>query len=264
MVRYITEPKVYLVSRPSLAWGEVSRFLIDQEYPNMSESLRSFGANDAGAMVVELAARLCYGSYGKGRPDIGSFINNILESGHGSVLEHVNYGVIVTGVSRSLTHEWVRHRAGWAYSQRSQRYVDESNLTVVIPPIFQELQEEDIFKEAVESLEHLYGQVYDNLDAQVFREPESRTERRKGLRQASRAVLPNAAETQIYVTGNVRAWRHFLELRGSRYADAEIRRLAVALANVLKEESPLLFGDVEVGSLSGDTETGVEVRFSKV
>ena len=66
--------------------------------------------------------------------DIADFILNLLSSKDGSVFEHVNYGFVFTGVSRSLTHELVRHRVGFAYSQRSQRYVDESDASFVLPP----------------------------------------------------------------------------------------------------------------------------------
>jgi thymidylate synthase (FAD) len=71
-------------------------------------------------------------------------------------------------------------------------------------------------------------------------------DRRKWARQAARSILPNACETKIFVTGNSRAWRHFLEQRGSPHADTEIRLLAVEICKVLKQESPNIFHDVEL------------------
>ena len=173
-------------------------------------------------------------SFGRGRRHIEDFITNLLSKGDGSVFEHVNYGFVITGVSRSLTHELVRHRAGFAYSQRSQRFVDESDSPFVVPPAISEGGGEDsggILKDALEKAAGSYTGAGGRP-----REEHSRADRRRGgppgrihhspgtagrpVRQAARAVLPNATETKIFVTANVRAWRHFIEMRG-----AVLRRL---------------------------------------
>ena len=125
-------PKVYLVTRPSVDWERIAAFLLDEELPPIPDSIRA-GEAEAEA-IIEVSARLCYMSFGRGRRDIADFIYNLLSSKDGSVFEHVNYGFVFTGVSRSLTHELVRHRAGFAYSQRSQRYVDETEGSFVLPP----------------------------------------------------------------------------------------------------------------------------------
>ena len=129
---FITEPTVRLVSRTEVNWEAVSAFLDQEGVPPVPESIRA--GDDESAAVVEISARVCYMSYGKGRRDIEEFINNLLSKGDGSVFEHVNYGFMMTGVSRAFTHELVRHRAGFAYSQRSQRFVNESEADFVIPP----------------------------------------------------------------------------------------------------------------------------------
>ncbi|MFQ5873921.1 MAG: FAD-dependent thymidylate synthase, partial [Dehalococcoidia bacterium] len=129
---YLAEPKVYLVTRPSVDWAQVAAFLEDEGLPLVPDSIRA--GEDESAAIIEISARLCYMSFGRGRRDITAFIDNLLSSRDGSVFEHVNYGFVFTGVSRSLTHELVRHRAGFAYSQRSQRYVDEANASFVVPP----------------------------------------------------------------------------------------------------------------------------------
>ena len=129
---YVSEPKVYLVTRPSVDWAQVAAFLEDEGVPPVPESIRS--GDEQSLAVVEISARLCYMSFGRGRKDIADFIGNLLSKGDGSVFEHVNYGFVFTGVSRSMTHELVRHRAGFAYSQRSQRFVDEAESPFVIPP----------------------------------------------------------------------------------------------------------------------------------
>ena len=131
-MKYRAGARVYLVSRPAVDWEQIAAFLSDEDLPPIPDSIRA-GTDDSNA-IIEVSARLCYMSFGRGRRDIADFIHNLLSSKDGSVFEHVNYGFVFTGVSRSLTHELVRHRAGFAYSQRSQRYVDETEGAFVLPP----------------------------------------------------------------------------------------------------------------------------------
>ena len=93
-------------------WEQIAAFLSDEDVPPIPESIRS--GDEESLAIAEVAARMCYMSYGRGRRDIADFINNLLSSKDGSVFEHINYGFIFTGVSRSLTHELVRHRAGFS------------------------------------------------------------------------------------------------------------------------------------------------------
>ena len=275
-MRYLTEPKVYLVSRPSVDWEAVAELLADEDLPGVPESIRAGG--DESSAIVEVSARLCYMSFGRGRRHIEDFIENLLSKGDGSVFEHVNYGFVVTGVSRSLTHELVRHRAGFAYSQRSQRFVDESDSPFVVPPAISEYgseKSEAILKQALEKASDSYEKLVEDLEASIpgqlefldegvqesmFQTP---WERRKAIRQAARAVLPNATETKIFVTANVRAWRHFIEMRAASYADREIRQLAIKVLRVLQKESPILFGDFTIDTLPDGTEIA-EPEYSKV
>lgn len=259
--------RVYLVSRPSVDWEQVAAFLEDEGVPPIPESIRA-GADDSTA-VVEISARLCYMSYGRGRRDIESFVNNLLSSKDGSVFEHVNYGFVFTGVSRSLTHELVRHRAGFAYSQRSQRYVDESDGFFVVPPAIAgegDAGEEAmaIFAKAMTDASISYDKLVNALEVGLPGDMfESARDRRKAIRQAARSVLPNATETKIFVTGNVRAWRHFVEMRGANTADWEIRELALSVLELLQREAPLLFGDFSIGELQDGTRTATPAH-SKV
>ena len=127
-MKIITEPSVYVVGRPSLHTDLID-FLEDHHTDWKSDSPRP------AEVLVEGAGRLCYMSFNTPRPGgNAAYIKHILEAGHGSVLEHAVWNFIITGVSRSLTHELVRHRAGLAYSQLSQRYVDESDVGFVLPP----------------------------------------------------------------------------------------------------------------------------------
>ncbi len=149
------------------------------------------------------------------------YLENIKKQGHGSVLEHANYSLLLEGVSRSLTHELVRHRAGFAYSQLSQRYVDESVASFVVPPaIAGDDQLENAWRAQVESAQKAYVTLVAQL-MERYGWVADKVHRRKMSREAARAVLPNSTETKIVVTGNARAWRTMLELRralSSRFA----------------------------------------------
>ncbi len=264
---YLSVPKIYLVSKTSVDWTQIADMLADEQLPPVPDSIRS--GQDEYSAVVEIAARLCYMSFGRGRRDIVDFIDNLLSKGDGSVFEHVNYGFVFTGVSRSLTHELVRHRAGFAYSQRSQRFVDESASPFVLPPALTDDKEgsedtQKILKSALETSASAYAELVEalenNMPEEIFSHPR---DRRKAIRQAARAVLPNATETKIFVTGNVRSWRHFIEMRGAAYADWEIRRLALMVLNLLECEAPLLFGDFTVEDLPDGTQIATP-KYSKV
>ena len=121
-----------------------------------------------------------------------------------------------------------------------------------------------ILKEALESASATYKTLVVALEKALPKDlfPEWR-DRRKAIRQAARAVLPNATETKIFVTANVRAWRHFIEMRGASFADWEIRSLALKVLEILQEEAPLLFGDFKVEELPDGTRIATP-EYSKV
>src|SRR4051794_904110 len=221
----------------------------------------------AGEALAEFAGRLCYLSFGEdaglegghksipGRTTNQAYLANILNTKHGSVLEHAVWSCLIEGVSRTLTHELVRHRAGFGFSQLSQRYVDESNIGFVLPPEIEEgTRAFDIWVRACENSLSSYRELLSEMTSQVG-DSGSATMRKKRARQAARSVLHNCAETKIVVTGNARAWRHFCEMRGAANADVEIRKLAVAVLQTLQGEAPHIFGDMQLG----DNEDGVPV-----
>ncbi len=253
----IREPRVYLVGQQSINETELARFLDDEGVSRWSTDTEV-----AGQALVEVAGRLCYKSYAKPRPGGNStYIGHILEVGHGSVLEHAVFNLIITGVSRSFTHELIRHRAGFGFSQRSQRYVDEGACAFVEPDaIADEPELHRIWLESVTASQRAYQALAEGLVAKLSG-IEDRTLRRKKAREAARSVLPNAAETEIFVTANARALRHFIELRGSEFADAEIRKVALEVLRVVRAHSPNLFGDyVEVDLPDGGRATATEFR----
>jgi thymidylate synthase (FAD) len=257
----LSEPNIYLVG-VQMSTDAVFDFLQDED-----TTWDTDGVNE-GEVLAELAGRVCYMSFGykQGRKSNVEYLSNIIESGHGSVLEHVVFNLIITGVSRSLSHELVRHRAGWAYSQLSQRYVDESDANYLEPEVIaNDPEAHRLWSEAIGHAHASYKALSDRLTALVTRNHPalSNTEKRKMARQAARSVLPNATETKIFVTANARALRHFLELRGSAAAEAEIRRLAVKMLELLQTEAPTIFGDFDTEKLP-DGSTGIVVSHHKV
>ena len=222
------------------------------------------GPSTDGERLAEFAGRLCYMSQSNpaGR-STRDYLENIKRQGHGSVLEHANYTVLLEGVSRSLTHELVRHRAGFAYSQLSQRYVDESDAAFVVPPaILGDEVLEGTWKTEIDRALAAYVKLVGELMEQYAWIPE-RVHRRKMAREAARGVLPNSTETKIVVTANARAWRTMLELRAGEGADLEIRRMAVAVLKLLQEEAPGFFSDFEIYDAS-DRREAARVAFHKV
>jgi thymidylate synthase (FAD) len=261
-LKIITNPEVYLIGKQTVVDEELDLFLADHGVTWQSDS------ENAGEVIAETAGRVCYMSFAKPRPGGNSaYLDHIKEVGHGSVLEHAVWTFLITGVSRSLTHELVRHRAGFAFSQLSQRYVDESVAEYVCPDIIAEDMELfQIWEDAVEYAHNSYKRLAEELNAKLAHQcsqcggranlesfPLScancggnalhGTELRKAARQAARSVLPNATETKITVTANARSIRHFLEQRGSQHAESEIRKLANAILEVVQADAPNLFGD---------------------
>ncbi|MDE3180447.1 MAG: FAD-dependent thymidylate synthase [Acidobacteriota bacterium] len=257
---YITKPEVYLCGRQTLVEDELARFLNDEGL------VFSTDTPVAAEILDEVAGRTCYMSFGKGRKSSREYLENILSSKHGSVLEHAVWNFLITGVSRALTHELVRHRAGFGYSQLSQRYVDESEARYVVPPLYRQNDElRQKWEQSIEMLRKAYADLAEATASYVQQQhPEmAPRDRRKWARQAARSILPNACETKIFVTGNSRAWRHFLELRGSPHADSEIRLLAVEIGRILKRESPGIFQDLDIIE-EPDGMPSIRIQYSKV
>jgi thymidylate synthase (FAD) len=222
------------------------------------------GESTDGERLAEFAGRLCYMSqHNPAKRETREYLENIKKQGHGSVLEHANYTILFEGISRSLTHELVRHRAGFAYSQLSQRYVDESEASFVIPPaIVGDAKLEETWRTQVESAQTTYVSLVSELMAR-YAWVADKVHRRKMAREAARAVLPNATETKIVVTGNARAWRTMLELRSSEGAEMEIRRMAIAALRLLQREAPGFFSDFEVYT-GDDRKEAARITYHKV
>lgn len=207
-------------------------------------------------LLTEFAGRGCYGSFDKANPKTrrnADYLAHIEEVGHWSVMEHGSVSFYVRGVSRSLTHELVRHRH-FSYSQLSQRFVVvrtdlNKGTDYVTPPLFDRPLDghaaailQGVWDHAVMAYEEL-------LVIGTRRAKElglSGTLAKKRAREAARAVLPNMTPTAITLTGNHRAWRDMLLKRLQPEADGEISQLAVALFSKLRLEEPSLYQDLQV------------------
>jgi thymidylate synthase (FAD) len=247
----LREPRITLIARP--------QFLEPAHLP-----VQWKGEASDGERIAEFAGRLCYMSqHNPAGRTTAEYLTNILKQGHGSVFEHSTYVVLIEGISRSCSHELVRHRAGWGYSQLSQRYVDETHAAFVMPPAIQgdPLLEAEWTAQVV-AAQVAYVAAVEHLMAR-YAWVDDKIHRRKLAREAARSVLPNATEVKIVASANVRAWRTMLELRLGEGAELEIRRMAVACLRLLQREAAALFGDFEIYPAADRTEAG-RVGFHKV
>ena len=274
---YLKEPGVALIAQPSFDPMAFTTFVNSYgdtfdaaDYENdffhkaMSRATDEL-AHDDGASLVKAAGQLCYLSFGEKRSrsvDMKKYIDNIMSSKHGSCLEHVNYSVVVWGIDRACSHELVRHRAGVAYSQMSQRYVDGKTLRVVEREEYQnDPSLHQMFEDTIDFAVYDYDQRAGQL-LMTMPVTGTATERRKAVNSAARNCLPNETETAMVMTANARAWRHVFEMRASRFADSPIRTLALRIHEVLNDVAPFFFGDFE--RKEGDGKTWLEPAYSKV
>jgi thymidylate synthase (FAD) len=264
--RLVWGPSVFLVGASAVDEYGIRQFLDSEGMAPEDDQQLVYNpdAENDGEALIELAARLCYMSFQKPRPGgIRAFLDNIIASGHGSVLEHATFNFIITGVSRSFSHELVRHRVGFSYSQLSQRYVDEDTIRFVVPSVLADgVRLADAVLKGSTSIPYPSEEIAAGagwlqsvryaLDAYIhqsdylntkFNHIEDKTLRRKRAREAAREVLPNATETKIFVTANARSIRHFVELRSAEAADRQIRAVAGLVFDLTRRESPNVFAD---------------------
>lgn len=241
----IANLSIRCVSRPNFDENVFMSFL--QE--NGLQWIQKGFATDA-EHLVEAAGRLCYMSFGLSNQSPRStsqYIMNLIDQGHESVLEHLNWTFLITGVSRAFTHQLVRHRAGFAYSQLSQQYHDESEAEFVVP--IEVKNDPELFsawQKHIESCLDFYKSSVIDIGKSKSSDSLSKKENMRALRSASRSILPNATETKIVVTANARAIRHFLNMRGSIDGDYEMRMVSEGLYKVVSEDAPALFQDFKI------------------
>ncbi|OQY05951.1 MAG: thymidylate synthase (FAD) [Planctomycetales bacterium 4572_13] len=182
---------------------------------------------------IEQAGRTCYQSHDNTREDSEkTFIEKIIKNGHHSVLEHGYASFRINGVSRSLTHQLVRHRL-MAISQQSQRYCNEENFAYVTPDAIKDNpQAQKLFDEFMAVAKESYCKL-----------------QQAGLKnEDARYVLPNAVCSEIVISANFRQLRHIFALRCSPKAQLEIRKCALSMLRIMKHHVPAVFGDFVIDS----------------
>ncbi|MFV1951482.1 MAG: FAD-dependent thymidylate synthase [Nitrospinota bacterium] len=181
--------------------------------------------------LIEEAGRTCYLSFDKAGEDTHKrFIRMIIRSGHYSVLEHAYATFRIKGGSRSFTHQLVRHRL-CAFSQQSQRYVDESNFSTIMPESIEKNKEA---KTLFENFINNAKEVYTRLQSIGIK------------KEDARFILPNAVESEIVVSANFRELRHIFKERCSKAAQWEIREIALEMLKIMKGHAPTVFEDFEI------------------
>lgn len=191
--------------------------------------------------LLEFAGRSCYESFDRPNETTNTpetYLENILNQKHYSVIEHANFTIRITGVSRRLTHELVRHRH-FSYSQKSQRYVNESQSKYVLPPVIRDLEDENVRTD----LTHLFDGVQARANSAyrfVFDELRKQGKTLKEARGAAASLLPGGTETSIVVTGNALAWFEFFLKREPEHVDQEIREMAGEIHDILARETYVL------------------------
>lgn len=248
------EPKVYVWAQ-TMMHPEFREFLSDIGIPDW---FANSDAESVGDILIEAAGRLCYRSWipwDESRPEASNpnlsrvregnaaYVGNLLKQGHGSVFEHINVSVLFRDVSRVFTHELVRHRAGMGYSQESLRFVRAHNLGIWIPPSVQGMPGDvaGVFTNLVSRIEEFAAAFAAKVgldDATDFRV-------KKTLTSLVRRLLPQGMATNILATGNLRAWRHVLCMRGDKPSvEEEMLVVMDQLGPKLKAMYPAAFSDV--------------------
>jgi thymidylate synthase (FAD) len=243
-----TSPTVFLIARPALVMDGIAGYLdavggrawLDRRRDEAGDAPR------AAELLVEFGGRACYRSWEPGlnpnvtriRADQREYFANLLQSGHGSVLEHANFSFAFRDVSRVATHEIVRHRAGAAYSQESLRYVRLVDIGFRVPPALEPLRNQVV--EIVERLETFQRDAAESLGIDADGVPFSV---KKEVTSALRRLAPIGLSTDIIVTMNVRTLRHVIEMRTAPGAEEELRLIFGQVARIMRDEAPGLFQD---------------------
>jgi thymidylate synthase (FAD) len=262
---YLKRPGVVVLARPQTNVAGLGGFLEGFD-PNLRfpEYIEDPTDLPDSTQLCKTAGQVCYASFGPRRTtneNAAAYIERLTSAGHGSVLEHASFSFLLYGISRSVTHELVRHRAGTGFSQISQRYVSGSVLRFVERPEYGDDEElHRLFEEradrAAAGYEEMAQRLLDRQEGGAsMLTADYKTDARKKVQQTARSLLPNETEAPMVFTGNVRALRHIIEMRADAHAESEIRNLALRLFLCLRTVDPILFGDYELGELPDGTYT---------
>ena len=298
-----TGPSTFLIAQSMVNADGLSNYLNCTDQSDFNKDIAKSGLRDTLGILVSFAAKVCYASLVPGKNDnltkirsIRDNIRAVLDSGHGSVLEHASLTFITTGCSRVFTHELVRHRVGTAFSQTSGRYVRTDEIEFVNDPILEPVI--NMILGAMDVTEGLYkacsvlmglGDVIDvremivrakDLDEMVKmlqRVPNYKIsmmqdsfyvevtplsfDEKKKRTSALRRMLPNGQSNEIVWTVNIRQLRHMLMLRTNRHAEWEIRKVFNDVWLIVNQQFPDLFSDARVEMVDGLLEvTGMKTQ----
>jgi thymidylate synthase (FAD) len=242
------EIKAFVLARPR--FEPAYQAFLDDFLPEGERGWRQSEEATPAERLVEFAGRVCYMSFGPRQSPTtnAEYIRKLVRNGHDSVLEHAVWTVVLSGVSRALTHQFVRHRIGFSYSQLSQQYHDESEARFVRPAVLERFPElGELWDLAMNNSQSAYRRILSKLNAAPD-ETLSRDKREaiRAMRSAARSVLPNATETVLVTTFNARSLRHFLQIRGSTMGDSEMRCVSAALLAAVRADGPALFFDFAI------------------
>lgn len=248
----VAEPRFYPIADTRILPG-LERFLDD-----IGNSDWKTDAPTDGEKLIEVTGRLCYRSWGPWNPanPWGSnpnvtrtregnrlYIGNIIQVGHGSVFEHPIVSVILHEISRVLSHEFVRHRPGWAYSQESGRFVRDVAVRLWVPDSVRAMGPAAVqqFLDALSEIRKINEQIYNMLGI----DDDTNFNIKKAKTSTARRLAPFGHASTIVCTGNLRAWRHVLTMRTAPNAEEEMIHVMVPLGEWFKQNYPNAFQDME-------------------
>lgn len=280
----LVKPKVFLVGFSALHTDGLLDYLKYTDQMDFYESVlaaKQDGISDA-EIMCSMYAKLCYKSLTLGKNanvsrirDIRSNLEGCHDTGHGSVFEHVNINFVVTDCSRVYTHEQVRHRQGWAYSQTSGRYCRLDKIDLVWSSLLDPVKDlwmehlgktEDLvyltecklglrkppeipgqfdqYRQRVVESPLFFRSWADDATRDVFRwvpDNSFNFDKRKAITSAIRRIAPNGQANEIGMSVNIRALRHTVQLRTQRFAETEIRDIFGQVYCLTKAKFPTIF-----------------------
>lgn len=247
----MVKPKVYLIAKTQLLRPNLDEYLTDIGDPDWKPNSK---VSD-GETLIEAAGRMCYRSWQpydpvkplcsnpnveKVREGNAEYVANIVKSGHGSVLEHVNLTFLCRDVSRVFTHELVRHRAGCAFSQESLRYVRLEDIRYWLPESAEKGGLSALFSDTMKRLSDVQFQ----LGQWLTKQGHLSFAQKKALTSMFRRLAPIGLATNIIFTANLRSLRHMIVMRTAEAAEEEIRIVFRSIAETCRAEYPNAFSDM--------------------
>lgn len=237
---------------------------------------------EEGEKLIASAAKLCYSAVGVEEIEenltekaVDKFLKILMDLNHESPIEHVSFTFAVEGVSRTLSHQLVRHRIA-SYSQQSQRYVKLGQFEYIVPPAIEKNSKaKEIFLKAMEEDQEYYNEIVEILQKEYYKdyisegikEKQAHSKSEKRAIEDARYIFPNACETKVVFTMNARSLINFFRLRTCNRAQWEIREMAILMLKEVKKVYPILFKNAGPGCVNGPCPEGkmtcgkiVEVR----